>query len=65
MARSFTEAELWAQALAIEELLGDRALEWLGRTAVELHAAGDARGVRWMRDMHVRVELLSAARRRT
>lgn len=55
MTQELFNAELWAQALALEELLGGQALDWVTRQAAVLREAGDATGEKWMRSMAARL----------
>lgn len=57
--QTLSDADLWAQALALESLLGKNALDYLFVRADELIEAGDAVGADWMRSMQSRLERLA------
>lgn len=57
--RTLSDADLWAQALALETLLGKNAVDYLFVRTDELEAAGDDVGAEWMRNMKHRLERLT------
>ena len=59
--QALSDADLWAQALALETLLGNKAVDYLFVRTDELEASGDEVGAEWMRSMHHRLERLSDA----
>jgi hypothetical protein len=59
MIQTLSDADLWAQALALESLLGKKAADYLFVRTDELEASGDEVGAEWMRSMHQRLERLS------
>lgn len=59
MVQTHSDADLWAQALALESLLGENAVDYLFVRTDELLASGDAVGANWMRSMHHRLERLA------
>lgn len=48
----------WAQALAIEALLGDQASDWLANTAAAFSASGGNADAQWLREIGSRIEHL-------
>lgn len=59
MIQTLSDADLWAQALALESLLGKNAVDYLFVRSDELVASGDAIGADWMRSMQHRLERLA------
>lgn len=57
--QTLSDADLWAQALALETLLGKNAVDYLFVRTDELEAAGDDVGAEWMRNMQHRLERLT------
>ena len=59
MIQTLSDADLWAQALALESLLGEKAADYLFVRTDELEASGDDVGADWMRSMQHRLHRLT------
>lgn len=56
------QGRLWMQALAIEKLLGGKALGWTKLQQAQSTSVDDVEGAAWMRQMELRLAELSAIR---